>query len=137
MSETLTPPPIQNPIAEPPSGLTPRVWARWFDLFKDRSSRAAVAPKAHQGRRANRGSQDRQGQRGQRDRRVIRGQRVPRARQGPQGLRVPQAHRAIPVRQAPPARRASRVCRGRRASRDPPGVPSYEENTLYRHGDRL
>ena len=30
MAETLTPPPILHPIAEPPSGLTPRVWARYF-----------------------------------------------------------------------------------------------------------
>lgn len=30
MAEPLTPPPIQNAIAEGPRGLTPRVWARWF-----------------------------------------------------------------------------------------------------------
>ena len=30
MAEFITPPPIQNAIAEAPAGLTPRVWARWF-----------------------------------------------------------------------------------------------------------
>ena len=30
MAETLTPPPIQHPIAERNSGLTPRVWSRFF-----------------------------------------------------------------------------------------------------------
>jgi hypothetical protein len=32
---TLTPPPIQNPIADLTSGLTPRVWARYFQSVRD------------------------------------------------------------------------------------------------------
>ena len=32
---TLTPPPIQHPIAEMPSGLTPRVWARYFSAVRE------------------------------------------------------------------------------------------------------
>ena len=35
MAETLTPPPIQNPIADLRSGLTPRVWARYFMAIRD------------------------------------------------------------------------------------------------------
>ena len=35
MAESLTPPPILHPIAEPPLGLTPRVWARYFQAVRD------------------------------------------------------------------------------------------------------
>jgi hypothetical protein len=35
MAETLSPPPIQNPIADLRSGLTPRVWARYFQAVRD------------------------------------------------------------------------------------------------------
>ena len=34
MAEFITPPPIQHPIAELPSGLTPRVWSRYFELIR-------------------------------------------------------------------------------------------------------
>ena len=35
MAETLTPPPIQNAIAEQPALLTPRVWSRYFQAVRD------------------------------------------------------------------------------------------------------
>ena len=35
MAEQLTPPPIQHPIVEARSGLTPRVWARYFQMLRD------------------------------------------------------------------------------------------------------
>ena len=37
MAEPLTGPPIQNAIAEPPLGLTPRVWARWFLALREQA----------------------------------------------------------------------------------------------------
>ena len=37
MAEPLTGPPIQNAIAEPPAGLTPRVWARWFLALREQA----------------------------------------------------------------------------------------------------
>ena len=37
MAEPLTGPPIQNAIAEAPSGLTPRVWARWFLALREQA----------------------------------------------------------------------------------------------------
>lgn len=37
MAEILTPAPIQHPIAEAPSGLTPRPWARWFLALQEQA----------------------------------------------------------------------------------------------------
>lgn len=37
MAEFLVPPPIQNAIAESPAGLTPRVWARWFEAIRQQA----------------------------------------------------------------------------------------------------
>ena len=49
MAETLTPPPILHPIAEGPSLLTPRVWARYFQAVRDQVMAGGTGPAGPEG----------------------------------------------------------------------------------------
>ena len=87
MADPLTPPPLLNAIAEPPAGLTPRVWARWFALLQQQVMAGGGGTEGPPGRRGNRGSPGQPDRRGQRDPRATQGLRVPRAVQEPPGAR--------------------------------------------------
>ena len=98
MADILTPPPIQNAIAEPPSGLTPRVWARWFLALQEQAGTPGPAgPQGEQGPPGPAGPAGPTGPQGEPGPTGATGPTGPEGPQGPQGDQPPLASTAPPA----------------------------------------